>query len=134
MSKSASQSSWNFQWTGYIPVNTEVAAGYRLLQNAWANKRYLYIERHLANGDTFGGTAIVTAFSDQVSGAGYVQYQATFEGHEIPRRSYGNGLTVTADPPVVILPAPPQLANEPTAVASGTEPTVGEPITLTASV
>lgn len=84
MSKSASQSSWNFQWTGYIPENSAAAAGYRLIENAWYNKRYLYVERYMANGDMKGGTAIITAFSDQVQGAGYVQYQCTFEGHEAP--------------------------------------------------
>lgn len=84
MSKSASQSSWNFQWTGYIPESSVAAAGYRLIENAWYNKRYLYVERYMANGDMKGGTAIITAFSDQVQGAGYVQYQCTFEGHEAP--------------------------------------------------
>lgn len=84
MSKSASQSSWNFQWTGYIPENTVAAAGYQLIQDAWFNKRYLYVERYMSNGEMRGGTAIITAFSDQVQGAGYVQYQCTFEGHEAP--------------------------------------------------
>lgn len=84
MSKSASQSQYNFQWTGYIPENSVAAAGYRLLQNAWFNKRYLYVERYMSNGDMRGGTVIITAFSDQVQGAGYVQYQCTFEGHEAP--------------------------------------------------
>lgn len=89
MSKSASQSQYNFQWTGYIPENSAAAAGYRLLQNAWFNKRYLYVERYMSNGDMRGGTTIITAFSDQVQGAGYVQYQCTFEGHEAPVLTYG---------------------------------------------
>jgi len=84
MSKSASQSQYNFSWTGYIPENSTAAAGYRLLKNAWFNKRYLYVERYMANGEMTGGTVIITAFSDQVQGAGYVQYQCTFEGHEAP--------------------------------------------------
>lgn len=84
MSKSASQSQYNFSWTGYIPENSTAAAGYRLLKNAWFNKRYLYVERYMANGELMGGTVIITAFSDTVQGAGYVQYQCTFEGHEAP--------------------------------------------------
>jgi hypothetical protein len=84
MSKSASQSQYNFSWTGYIPENSSAAAGYRLLKNAWFNKRYLYVERYMANGEMTGGTVVITAFSDQVQGAGYVQYQCTFEGHEAP--------------------------------------------------
>ena len=84
MSKSASQSQYNFSWTGYIPENSTAAAGYRLLKNAWFNKRYLYVERYMSNGEMTGGTVVITAFSDQVQGAGYVQYQCTFEGHEAP--------------------------------------------------
>lgn len=84
MSKSASQSQYNFSWTGYIPENSSAAAGYRLLKNAWFNKRYLYVERYMSNGEMTGGTVVITAFSDQVQGAGYVQYQCTFEGHEAP--------------------------------------------------
>ena len=84
MSKSASQSQYNFSWTGYIPENSSAAAGYRLLKNAWFNKRYLYVERYMGNGEMTGGTVVITAFSDQVQGAGYVQYQCTFEGHEAP--------------------------------------------------
>ncbi len=84
MSKSPSQSQYNFSWTGYIPENSAAAAGYRLLKNAWYNKRYLYVERYMSNGEMTGGTVVVTAFSDQVQGAGYVQYQCTFEGHEAP--------------------------------------------------
>jgi hypothetical protein len=89
MSKSASQSQYNFQWTGYIPENSAAAAGYRLLKNAWFNKRYLYVERYMANGEMSGGTVVITAFSDQVQGAGYVQYQCTFEGHEAPVYNFG---------------------------------------------
>lgn len=84
MSKSPSQSQYNFSWTGYIPENSAAATGYRLLKNAWFNKRFLYVERFMSNGEMTGGTVVITAFSDQVQGAGYVQYQCTFEGNEAP--------------------------------------------------
>lgn len=84
MSKSPSQSQYNFSWTGYIPTDPDAAAGYKMLKNAWFNKRYLYVERYMSNGDMTGGTVVVTAFSDQLQGAQYIQYQCTFEGHEAP--------------------------------------------------
>lgn len=90
VSKSQAQGDYNMQWTGYIPLATSAAAGYRLIKNAWYNKRYLYIERFLSNGDMTAGTVIVTNFSEQVQQAQYVQYQCTFDGHEAPIYSYGS--------------------------------------------
>lgn len=153
ISKSGSQSSWSLQWTGYIPVSASVATGYRMLQNAWVNNRYIFIERYLANGDRFAGTAVVSSFSDQLQSAGYVQYQATLEGHNTPV-DIGiptpfivpiNQTQLPPQPPTTppstggtgggtTPPAPTQPAAPTATTAGGTEHTVGQAITLTATI
>jgi hypothetical protein len=100
ISKSASLSEWNFQFTGYVP--TGLNTGYRLLKQSFLQRTGLYVERHLPNGEVTSGKVALTSFSDQIQGAGYVQYNVTFEGAGI--QSFGikaptETLPVVTDPP-----------------------------------